>query len=624
MDQVQQPPLRTDDLNQVVDQIIAQVGPNIVLGLPLGLGKACTIANALYQRACDDPDISVTFLTALTLEAPTTKSLLAQRFLDPIADSIFAGYPELAYAKHARAGTLPKNVQVKEFFLSPGKWLGAATAQQSYISVNYTHALSALLTAGMNVIAQIISAQDPHPNDPYPLSLSCNPDITVDLLDLIQRNKAAVMVVGHIHRDLPFMEGKAACRESDFDLLYQSESDNFPLFKIPLEPVAAKDHAIGLQVAALVKDGGTLQIGIGAIGDAICHALSLRHQQPEQFTKVLRALQPQAHPLEAELGPFQEGLYACTEMLVDGLLSLLEKGILKREVDGCSIHAGFFVGSPTFHKQLTALPQQLRDRVGMMPVSYTNSLLTDEAAKRRARQHGRFINSTMMITLLGHAVSDGLENGQVVSGVGGQHDFMTQAHALEGARAILTLPATRVKGRKTYSNIVWNYGHSTIPRHLKDIVITEYGSADLRHQSDAEVIKRLLAITDSRFQGDLLATAKKAGKIAADYEIPRAQQHNTPARIATALGGFKAELPRFPLGTTFTPVEQDIAGLLSYLAPRASSKRMLLRWAKLGLGVKASKTQQAVLARLQLEAPNNWTERFYQKIVLGALIELAN
>ena len=67
-----------------------------------------------------------------------------------------------------------------------------------------------------------------------------------------------------------------------------------------------------------------------------------------------------------------------------------------------------------------------------MPVSFTNELYGDEDAKRRARVDARFVNNAMMATLMGAAISDGLENGQVVSGVGGQYNFVAQAFALAG------------------------------------------------------------------------------------------------------------------------------------------------------------------------------------------------
>src|SRR5207302_1357162 len=149
----------------------------------------------------------------------------------------------------------------------------------------------------------------------------------------------------------------------------------------------------------------------------------------------------------------------------------------------------------------------------MMPVSFTNELYGDDQdSKRRARLDARFVNNAMMATLMGSAISDGLENGQVVSGVGGQYNFVAQAFALQGARSILTVEATRAVRAKTHSNIRWSYANDTIPRHLRDIIVTEYGVADLRGKSDAEVIVAMLQVADSRFQAELARRAKDAGK----------------------------------------------------------------------------------------------------------------
>ena len=72
-------------------------------------------------------------------------------------------------------------------------------------------------------------------------------------------------------------------------------------------------------------------------------------------------------------------------------------------------------------------------------------------------------------------------------------------------------------GKQLQSNIVPFYGHTTIPKHLRDVIVTEYGVADLRGQSDSDVIKRLINIADSRFQNELLEFAKQHGKLAHDY-----------------------------------------------------------------------------------------------------------
>jgi hypothetical protein len=205
----------------------------------------------------------------------------------------------------------------------------------------------------------------------------------------------------------------------------------------------------------------------------------------------------------------------------------------------------------------------------------------------------------MMVTLLGAAVSDGLEDGRVVSGVGGQYDFFAQAFALPDARAILTLNATRGHGKHATSNIRWSYGHQTIPRHLRDIVVSEYGIADLRGCSDAQVIASLLNIADSRFQDELLRQAKDAGKIAKSHEIPAAHRDNTPGRIERALNPFCEHLPAFPFGCDFDETERRLMPALERLQGVSASPLALLRLALRGFG----EGEEAALARMQLSRP---------------------
>src|SRR5438552_11574053 len=141
----------------------------------------------------------------------------------------------------------------------------------------------------------------------------------------------------------------------------------------------------------------------------------------------------------------------------------------------------------------------------------------------------------MVATLLGGVTSDALDDGRVVSGVGGQYNFVAQAFALKGARSIITLESSRKSGRTEVSNVRWSYGHLTIPRHLRDVIVTEYGIADLRGKPDHEVIDAMLVVADSRFQPELLNEAKAAGKLANTFEIPAACRDNFPERIAAVL-----------------------------------------------------------------------------------------
>src|SRR5690242_8577229 len=143
------PPRRFTDAKLVADAIVAAVGHNIVLGLPLGLGKANDIANALYRRAVADASINLRIFTALTLEKPSYKNDLERRLLEPVIDRLFGGYPTLDYAAAMRNGTLPPNIQIDEFFFLAGRWLNNSAARCNYISANYAQSCEYLLSVSV-------------------------------------------------------------------------------------------------------------------------------------------------------------------------------------------------------------------------------------------------------------------------------------------------------------------------------------------------------------------------------------------------------------------------------------------------------------------------------------------
>ena len=613
-------PLRFEDPNFLADQIVAQVGKSIVLALPLGLGKANHIANALFARALADPSLRLRIFTALTLEKPRAKSELEARFLRPFVERVFAGYPDLAYASVLHAGTLPSNIEVDEFFFQAGTRLGVAASQQRYICANYTHALRYVLERGVNVVGQLVAKDEQGGEGRF--SLSCNPDLTLDLLTLRSRGQCDFLFAGQINSELPFMFGDAEISAGELDFVLEGPQTDFPLFAPPREPVSRAEYAMGLHVARAVADGGTLQLGIGSLGDAITQALILRHTRNSEFRDLVARLDPtERAPVHLrESAPFATGLHAVSEMFVEGFLDLRNAGILKREVDGTVLDAGFFLGSRALYRALRELPEVERRKLRMTAVSFVNELYGDEQSKRRARVKARFVNNAMMATLLGAVVSDGLEDGQVVSGVGGQYNFVAQAFALEDARSIIALRATREAKRRATSNIRWNYGHTTIPRHLRDVVVTEYGIADLRGKSDRDVIAAMLAIADSRFQDDLLRRAKDAGKIERGYALPRECRDNTPDRITKALAPARAAglLPTFPFGSDFTATEQRLLPALGRLraAPPLELVRLVLRG--LSAGAPSSEVREC-LARMGLERPSSFSEHLYAALLRAVL-----
>ena len=603
----------------IAENIVRDVGTNLVVGLPLGLGKANHIVNALYARAVADRSIRLTFFSALTLEKPRPSNLLERRFISPVIDRLFGGYPDLAYADALRANELPANVEVVEFFFLAGRWLHVPFAQQHYISANYTHAASYLLARGLNVVTQLVAKRVVDGVARY--SLSCNTDTTLDVLRARAEGRASFKLVGQVNSELPFMPGAGDLAGEEFSAVLESPETEFPLFAPPSEPITDTKYAIGLHAAGLVRDGGTLQIGIGQVGDALAQGLILRHRDGAQFEATVKRLAPATAPFET--APFEKGLYGVSEMLFEAFVGLIEAGIIKREVDGVLLHGAFFLGPKSFYRALRDMTGEQIARIQMMPVSFTNELYGDEDTKRRARVDARFVNNAMMATLMGAAVSDGLENGQVVSGVGGQYNFVAQAFALPGARSILTVEAARWAGSKPQSNIRWSYGHETIPRHLRDIIVTEYGVADLRGKSDAEVIAAMLQVADSRFQDELARQAKEAGKLPASFEIPKAYRENYPERIAEALRPARLAglLPSFPFGSDFTEVEQRLIPALQFLQEVQRSPQRLPALIWQGWRQRLQPIEAQCLARLGLDKPSTWQERLYRALVIAALAQ---
>ena len=708
-----------DDVGHCVDAVLRRVGPRIVLALPLGIGKPNPLVNEFYRRALRDSTIDLTILTALSLLKPVARSALEARLLTPLAARVFGTYVEPEYARAMQSDTLPPNIRIIEFFLAPGAFLSSRHAQRHYLSANYTHVARDCLARGVNVMAQLVARR--MVNGELQLSFGSNADVSVDLLPLIEDARASgrdIVMVAQTHAQMPFMAGHALVDPGRFDFLIDDPRYDYDLFCPPNPPLGTVDHAIGVYASALVRDGGTLQIGIGELGDSLVYALLLRHQQNAAWRGALQALgTATAAPLiHAEGGdaPFCAGLFACTEMFVDQLLELYRAGILCRRVydslplerllssgqtgerfdarilgllaaagagpvlssaefadlkchgvfrqdvefadarvraaggewiaanladpasrarlaaeclgselrNGQVLHAGFFLGPRGFYAALRELPEGERAQFGMRGVAFVNQLYgADQELRILQRRAARCINTTMMVTLLGAAVSDALENGQVVSGVGGQYNFVAMAHALPGARSILCVRATRTRHGHTTSNIIWNYAHQTIPRHLRDLVVTEYGIADLRGRTDEEIIIALLNVADSRFQDALLARARSAGKIRADYRIPDAFRNNLPQRLTLALRGHRQQgyFSEYPFGTDLAEEEIVLARALKFLAGRASSPWGRVKTAAASLAATPASRHSCALKRMGLDQPRGLSERLQRRLVVFAL-----
>lgn len=706
----------SQSVNETVDALLKQLPSDIRVASPLGIGKPNTFLNRLYQMIKANPAQQMQLYTALSLNQPKAKAGLEARFLNPFAQRVFAGYVDFDYVTDMAKNQLPPNIQICEFFLKSPDWLGNTSAQQHYISSNYTHIARDMAAKKPHIICQAIAVRD-MPDGSRRYSLASNTDLSVDLLTLMQSVREqgqAVFAVGVINRDMPFMPHYAEVDAALFDWIVDDASATHALFAPPNMPVNSTDYAIGLYASSLLQDAGTLQIGIGSLGDAIAQALIVRQQHNVRYQHTLRKMraQPSAR-LALALEPFQRGLYGCSEMFVNGFWQLIQAGIVRREVysdtrlqqvlnatgesspsrtlllalqqaqviqsalsledvawlkqygilqsdcewqagqlhcngqcypndleqwddaalnmllgkellGGAILHGGFFLGPRDFYQSLRDMSERQRDKIHMSSIAFINHLYADatadEALKRAQRQKACFINTAMMVTLSGAIVSDGLAGGQVLSGVGGQYNFVAQAHELPDALSILMLRSHRMQNGRVVSNIVTEYPHCTVPRHLRDVVISEYGIADLRGKTDAEVIQALLNISDSRCQAELMAWAKQHGKLAQDYEIPEAYRNNTPEHLAQQLAELTDLLPAFPFGHDFTPTERILVDALQQLRSQQHDKKAMLRLAWQGFKVDAdAEPYAACLARMALQQPQTWSERMERWALLGAI-----
>ncbi|MDT8450862.1 MAG: acetyl-CoA hydrolase/transferase C-terminal domain-containing protein [Wenzhouxiangellaceae bacterium] len=623
-------------LDAIVDRIIDRVGKRIVLGLPLGLGKPNRLTNALYRRARADSTLDLEIVTALSLDVPQTRHWLAERLMTPIVERLFgADYPRLEYLVDLERGRVPSNISVTEFYFSSGAALGDPVRQRNYISSNYTHVARDLTDRGVNLIFQLVARADDGR-----LSLSCNPDVTLDLFDHLRaRPEHRLHRVAQVHPDLPFMYGDAIVDADAFDEVVETDPHQ-RLFAVPRQPVSLQDHAVGVHAARLIADGGTLQIGIGSLSDALVHGLIMRHDDNPAWRAIVAGLDRPVPDGIGDDAPFETGLYGASEMFMDGFMHLYRAGILKREIfdditvmrranagmqveaagTGAVMEGGFFLGSRPFYEFLAGLDETERPRFRMHGVGRINQLYGGrEALEIEQRRHARFINTCMMMTATGAAVSDGLADYRVVSGVGGQYNFVAMAHAMRDGRSVLMLRATRESGGETSSNIVWQYPHNTIPRHLRDLVVTEYGIADLRGKTDEQCIRAMIGIADARFQDEIAGQARRAGKLDPAWEIPATARANTPGELRRRLAPFgeRDRFPAYPFGSDFTPAEQRLIGALQRLKRMGKNKWALARAA---LGGRPAQFPDE-LARLGLDKPATLRERLTARTVAAALAD---
>lgn len=270
--------------------------------------------------------------------------------------------------------------------------------------------------------------------------------------------KAAVETAEHvvalINPQMPRIHGDGFIHTDDIDFCIEHDT---PLYSPNKAPLSEIEIAIGKHVAGLIDDGATLQFGIGAIPDAVCDALhDHRHL----------------------------GLHS--EMWSDGAFSLVQKGVIDNSLK--RFHRGkttstFMIGSKEMY-------EYSNDNMAVLNLeaSYINSPIT---IMRNPKVTA--INSAIEIDLTGQVCADSV-GCRIISGVGGQMDFLRAASLSEGGKPILTFTSTTKKGHSRIQSVLHRGAGVVTTRAHVHYVVTEYGVVNLYGKSLGERAKALISI----------------------------------------------------------------------------------------------------------------------------------
>lgn len=318
---------------------------------------------------------------------------------------------------------------------------------------------------GVDTLLATVSPMDENGN--FSLGISADYSVAV-------ARKKGIRLILEVNPNMPRVHGDCSIPLSDVTALVEHQAD------LPILPAGARteiDDKIGQIIASLVRDGDCLQMGIGALPDAVCAGL--------------------AH---------HKNLGIHTEMMTGGLAKLIKAGVVDNSRK--QIHAGRSIF--TFAMGDAWLYDYLNDNmlIEAHPVEYVNNPFVIAQNDNMVS-----VNATLQIDLNGACNSEFM-NGRQFSATGGQVDFVRGAYASRGGRSIIACHSTAVKG--TVSRITPMLdGPVTTSRTDTHLVVTEFGWVDLKGKSVAERAKALISIAHPNFQEELDRSAFEAGLFAA-------------------------------------------------------------------------------------------------------------
>ncbi len=300
----------------------------------------------------------------------------------------------------------------------------------------------------------------------------CSYGVSVDIVK--SATEAANLVVAQINPQMPRIHGDGLIHLDEIDrILLLDEA----LPELPRPEINSVNAAIGRYTASLIEDGSTLQLGIGAIPDAVLANLEDK-----------------------------EDLGVHTEMFSDGLLALIQKGVVnnrRKTLHRKKIVTSFVMGSRSLYDFVDDNPL-----IEFRPSQYTNDpFLVAQNRKMVA------VNSALEVDLTGQVCADSIGH-KFYSGIGGQVDFIRGAARSEGGKPVIALPSTACGGKVSRIVTRLSEGAGVVTtRGDVHYVVTEYGIAHLHGKSIRHRALALISIAHPKFREQLLLDAKACGYI---------------------------------------------------------------------------------------------------------------
>lgn len=283
--------------------------------------------------------------------------------------------------------------------------------------------------------------------------------------------KAAKMVLAEVNPQMPFTR-PSTIHVSEIAAFVEIDK---PLLEIPLPKIGPVEEKIGEHVASLVPDCANLQLGIGAIPDAVLKFLG-----------------------------HKKDLGIHTEMFSDGVVHLVRDGVITNKYNNLApgkLTATFLMGTKELYSFVHDNPM-----VSMHPVDYTNDPCIAGQVDNLIS-----INSALQVDLMGQVAADTVGPRQY-SGPGGQVDFVRATSRSKGGKSIIAMPATAKGGTVSKISLRLDPGSAvTTSRNDVHYVVTEFGVAELRGKSLRRRAAALIAIAHPNFRESLTAEAKAAG-----------------------------------------------------------------------------------------------------------------